>query len=322
MGFFDDLQMGLGLKEKTDDYKERTANTIARTRGNAAADKYRSDVGISGSPQPKSTKMGPPQTTIRPRTRPQTQSGYRSFGDAFDGGGERMAGARFARGNVSMFDKNGDGYISEAEFQNAETEFPDIYQKQVMGGIPALSNFSGARPRGSYAQERNLGPQGTNIGTSGLANYAAGAGALGGILRGGRPNRMMMANPNMPRGAMFTPENVQRYSANPVYGQSPLRNLPLGLGPGIDMLASGAAFSDDPQKRFNSLLQRGYTPEQAAEYLRKTDQNLGKPPTDYSQYGTQPTKPLSPIPVGMNMGGLMALRDYNMGMQMGMGQSV
>jgi len=26
--------------------------------------------------------------------------------------------------------------------------------------------------------------------------------------------------------------------------------------------------------------------------------------------------------VGMNMGGLMALRDYNMGMQMGMGQSV
>jgi hypothetical protein len=320
MGFFDDLQMGLGLKEKTDDYKERTANTIARTRGNAAADKYRSDVGISGSPQPKSTTMGPPQTTIRPRSRPQPQTGYTSIRDMFDGGGPGRSGARFSSRDTGAYDTNNDGYVSEAEYSAAERNFSNFNDTQ--GGIAALSNFSGARPSGSYARERNLGPQGTNIGTSGLANYAAGAGALGGILRGGRPNRMMMANPNMPRGAMFTPENVQQYSANPVYGQSPLRNLPLGLGPGIDMLASGAAFSDDPQKRFNSLLQRGYTPEQAAEYLRKTDQNLGKPPTDYSQYGTQPTKPLSPIPVGMNMGGLMALRDYNMGMQMGMGQSV
>jgi len=319
MGFFDDLQMGLGLKEKTDDYKKRTANTIARTRGSAAADRYRSDVGISGSPQPKSTTMGPPQTTIRPRSRPQPQTRYTGFKDMFDGGGPGRSGARFSTGDTGSYDTNKDGYISEAEYKAAERN-PNFSQTQ--GGIAALSNFSGARPSGSYARERNLGPQGTNIGTSGLANYAAGAGALGGILRGGRPNRMMMANPNMPRGAMFTPENVQQYSANPVYGQSPLRNLPLGLGQGIDMLASGAAFSDDPQKRFNSLLQRGYTPEQAAEYLRKTDQNLGRPPTDYSQYGTQPTNPLSPIPVGMNMGGLMALRDYNMGMQMGMGQSI
>lgn len=304
-------------------YEEHEA--LAGNRGN---DAYRLAAGATRnrllgaqqpSAQPKSTTMGPPQTTIRPQLRPQPQTRYTGIRDMFDGGGPGRSGARFSSRDTGAYDTNKDGYISEAEYKAAEGN-PNFSQTQ--GGIAALSNFSGARPSGSYARERNLGPQGTNIGTSGLASYAAGAGALGGILRGGRPNRMMMANPNMPRGAMFTPENVQQYSANPVYGQSPLRNLPLGLGPGIDMLASGSAFSDDPQQRFNSLLQRGYTPEQAAEYLRKTDQNLGKPATDYSQYGTKATQPLSPVPVGMNMGGLMALRDYNMGMQMGMGQSV
>lgn len=195
-------------------------------------------------------------------------SGYRGFRDRLDGGGQRMAGARFARGDVSMFDKDGDGYISELEFQSAETEFPDIYQKQVMGGIPSLSNRVGARPLGSYEQERNLGQGGTNIGTSGIANYVAGGGMFG-TLFGGGPNRLQQAMPNMRPDQQFT---------------------------------------------YKNLTDSGMTHQQAMEFLGFP---AAPPPRNYS-----PPPMLRPPTVGMNMGGLMALRDYNMGMQMGMGQSV
>ena len=214
------------------------------------------------------------------RSQPRPSSdGYKGFRDRFDGGGQRMAGARFARGDVSMFDKDGDGYISELEFQSAETEFPDIYQKQVMGGIPSLSNMVGARPLGSYEQERNLGQDGTNIGTSGIANYVAGGGMFGPLF-GGAPNRLQQAMPNMRPDQQFT---------------------------------------------YKNLTDSGMTHQQAMEFLGFP---AAPPPRKYSPrpmlrptpiYGP-PTTPQTVV--GYNMGGLMALRDYNMGMQMGMGQSV
>jgi len=203
-------------------------------------------------------------------------SGYKSIGDRFDGGGQRMAGARFARGDVSMFDKDGDGYISELEFQSAETEFPDIYQKQVMGGIPSLSNRIGARPRGSYEQERNLGQDGTNIGTSGIADYVAGGGMFGPMLFGG-PTRMQRAMPNMDQGKQFT---------------------------------------------YQSLIGSGMSHEQAMEFLGMPMPSSNRPysPRPVLRPSGPPQIPATPRP--FNMGGLLALRDYNMGMQMGMGQSV
>jgi len=120
--------------------------------------------------------------------------------DNFDGGGKNMAGARFARGDVSMFDTNNDKYISETEFQNAEVAFPDIYQSQVAGGIPALSNVIGARPYGSYAQEESLGNQGTNIGTTGIAGLLTNGGITGAILNQLRGRNMGAVNPNLPLG--------------------------------------------------------------------------------------------------------------------------
>lgn len=202
--------------------------------------------------------------------------GYSGVRDRFDGGGQRMAGARFARGDVSMFDKDGDGYISELEFQSAEKEFPDVYQKQVMGGIPSLSNRIGARPLGSYGQERSLGQDGTNIGTSGIADYVAGGGMFGPMLFGG-PTRMQRAMPNMDQGKQFT---------------------------------------------YQSLIGSGMSHDQAMEFLGFP---AAPPPRDYSprpmlRPSGPPQIPATPRP--FNMGGLLALRDYNMGMQMGMGQSV
>jgi len=46
MSFFDDISMGLGLKDKDDAYRERTAETISRNQGSEAADRYREQQGI------------------------------------------------------------------------------------------------------------------------------------------------------------------------------------------------------------------------------------------------------------------------------------
>lgn len=44
MGFFDDLAMGLGLKEKDQDYYDRTAATIERNQGSGAAASYKKSI--------------------------------------------------------------------------------------------------------------------------------------------------------------------------------------------------------------------------------------------------------------------------------------
>jgi hypothetical protein len=206
--------------------------------------------------------------------------GYKNLKDLFDGGGPGRSGARFSTGDTGAYDTDKDGYISEAEYAAAEANNPNFASTQ--GGIAALSNYIGARPRGSYGRERALGPQGTNIGTSGIANYVAGGGMFGSILGGG-PNKLQQAYPGMDQGMMFTMQN---------------------------------------------LINSGMTPEQAREYIGAT--NTGgyspKPPKPKPMYGggsgsISPMVPTNP-PMLMNMGGLMALRDYNMGRQMGMGQSV
>jgi len=185
-------------------------------------------------------------------------SGYTSLRDMFDGGGPGRSGARFSNRDTGTYDTNKDNYVSEAEYAAAEANNPNF--RDTQGGIAALSNMSGARPRGSYGRERALGPQGTNIGTSGIANYVAKGGMFGPMLFGG-PTRFQQAYPGMDKGMAFTVQN---------------------------------------------LMQAGMTEEQAMQYI-----------------GANNTGGYSPVPqLKMNMGGLMALRDYNMGMQMGMGQSV
>ena len=49
MSFFDDISMGLGLKDKDDAYRQRTAETIRRNQGSEAADRYRESQGIGAA---------------------------------------------------------------------------------------------------------------------------------------------------------------------------------------------------------------------------------------------------------------------------------
>ena len=200
-------------------------------------------------------------------------SGYIDLTDFGDGGGPGRSGARFSSRDTGAYDTNNDGYISEAEYKAAESR-PDFSRTQ--GGIAAISNFLGARPRGSYGRERTLGQDGTNIGTSGIADYVAGGGMFGPMLFGG-PTRMQRAMPNMDQGKQFT---------------------------------------------YQSLIGSGMSHEQAMQFLGLP---AAPPPRDYSprpmlRPSGPPQIPATPRP--FNMGGLLALRDYNMGMQMGMGQSV
>ena len=139
-----------------------------------------------------------------------TAPSYTGIRDMFDGGGPGRSGSRFFMRDTALLDENNDGYISEAESEAYKDDNPDAYRRAV-GGIGAISNFSGARPRGSYAQERSLGPAGTNIGTSGIANYITGGGPIGALF-GGRnrpPNTMQRALPQMDANQRFTFENLK-----------------------------------------------------------------------------------------------------------------
>ena len=130
--------------------------------------------------------------------------------DMFDGGGPGRSGSRFFMRDTALLDENNDGYISEAESEAYKAEDRPAYNRAV-GGIGAVSNFSGARPRGSYAQERDLGPRGTNIGTSGIANYITGGGPLGALFGGGKPNTMQRAQPQMDVNQRFTYDNLRKF---------------------------------------------------------------------------------------------------------------
>ena len=209
MGFFqnlaNDLAMGLGGMAKTKDFEARTARTIARNEGF-------NDVSQSQRASDYMAQRGVTQADIGNPNK-STAPGYTSLRDRFDGGGMGMSGARFSRGDVSSFDKDGDNYISEQEYLAAKDNQPTLFETSTMRGIPSLSNrFVGARPLGSYAQERDLlqntGVPGTNIGTSGPADYLMGGGFIGNMLRGGRPSRMQLANPLVARDARLTAEAV------------------------------------------------------------------------------------------------------------------
>ena len=217
----DDLAMGFGGKERTKDFEARTARTIARQDGF-------SDVGQSKRASDYMAQKGISQADLG-NMAASTAPRYTSIRDRFDGGGMGMSGARFSRGDVSSFDKDGDNYISEQEYLAAKDNQPTLFETSTMRGIPALSNrLVGARPLGSYAQERNLlqntGVPGTNIGTSGPADLLMGGGFLGNMLRGGRPSTKQLANPDLPRDAQLTEKAVLAAQENP-----PPRRNPLGF---------------------------------------------------------------------------------------------
>ncbi len=132
---------------------------------------------------------------------------YKDLKDLGDGGGPGRSGSRFFMRDTAILDENNDGYISEEEAITFQNKDRGAYNKAV-GGIGAVSNALGIRPLGSYENERTRGPRGTNIGTSGLANYFAGGGPFGALFGGGKPNTMQRALPQMDVNQQFTLQNL------------------------------------------------------------------------------------------------------------------
>ena len=103
MGLFDDISYGLGIsKDKPAGYDERTANSIEKNQGSAAADRYREEKGIrgaGGSPMGQDTSLPPPRELVSYGPKPDffrdtnldRRIGYRdlfSFGQPLEPFGE------------------------------------------------------------------------------------------------------------------------------------------------------------------------------------------------------------------------------------------
>ena len=88
-GILNDLAMGFGLKERDQDYYERTARTIGRNQGSGqAAGRYYDRMAAQGFPA-----YGGPLAFIGSGAGPR---------DFFDGGGLGRSGDRFVGGGMSM----------------------------------------------------------------------------------------------------------------------------------------------------------------------------------------------------------------------------
>lgn len=108
MGILDDLSMGLGLKDRDDDYYERTAQTLGRTQGAGREATYRQSRAFKGKPKRagllsfmgggnnQSNNTG--GSNILPR-----MFGYRDRADMTDGGGKYASGGLYqGAGGYSM----------------------------------------------------------------------------------------------------------------------------------------------------------------------------------------------------------------------------
>ena len=90
MGILDDLSMGLGLKDRDDDYYERTARTLGRTQGEAREAQYRRSRGFG-------------QLGRQGLLSGSGMGGYRDTRDMFDGGGPMARGGRYEGGGLISF---------------------------------------------------------------------------------------------------------------------------------------------------------------------------------------------------------------------------
>ena len=91
MGLLDDLSMGLGLKDRDEDYYSRTEETIRKNRGKRAADRYRKQINAAGEPVRSGILAG------------FNFGEYRDVNDMFDGGGPMASGGSYQGGGLLSF---------------------------------------------------------------------------------------------------------------------------------------------------------------------------------------------------------------------------
>jgi len=135
-GILNDLAMGFGLKERDQDYYERTARTIGRNQGSGqAAGRYYDRMAAQGFPA-----YGGPLAFIGSGAGPR---------DFFDGGGLGRSGDRFVGGGMSML-------------ANALGIRPMGYQQRAIDAAVADASRSvGSMPQAPAAPAGNGQPETT-----------------------------------------------------------------------------------------------------------------------------------------------------------------
>lgn len=99
MGLLDDIQKGLGFKDRDKDYYDRTAKSIGRQRGGAAEARYRDTTGLSSG-----GNIGSPGMPQRGGLLSGMRFGeYRDMNDMFDGGGPMASGGQYEGGGLLSF---------------------------------------------------------------------------------------------------------------------------------------------------------------------------------------------------------------------------
>lgn len=158
MGLLDDLSMGLGLKERDDDYYERTANTLARTQGEGRARQYRQSSGFGqtgrrgllsgfgGGSDGGSSSQSDGDRLFLARL-----LGYRDYEDMFDRGGRYASGGMYqGAGGYSLLANLGHA-LSGQEF-GERTPYEKIKAeasvKSTNGAVPEATRnaISSLRP--------------------------------------------------------------------------------------------------------------------------------------------------------------------------------
>ena len=192
MGLFDDISYGLGISDsKPSGYDQRTANTIEKNQGSAAADRYRDEKGIgSGSFSSPSDELGGASYTPLPA--PTTLTSYGPKPDFFrDSNLDRRIGYRdlFSFGQPLEPFGEGDDRVTQ--------EMIDAYnQRTAFAKARADKDFMGT---GLTQQEYARGQQyGFTTGEDGQMSVSSGD-------RGPAPT---ITDPNAPNSTDFNPNNA------------------------------------------------------------------------------------------------------------------
>jgi hypothetical protein len=197
MGLFDDISYGLGISDsKPSGYDERTANSIEKNQGSAAADRYRDEKGIgSGSFSSPSDELGGASYTPLPA--PTTLASYGPKPDFFrDSNLDRRIGYRdlFSFGQPLEPFGEGDDRVTQ--------EMIDAYnQRTAFAKARADQDFMGTGlTQQQYAQGQQYG-------------FKRGADGQMSVSSGDRGPAPTITDPNAPdatdpESTIFNPNNA------------------------------------------------------------------------------------------------------------------
>lgn len=239
MGLLDDLAMGLGLKDRDDDYYERTARTIGRTQGDAREAQYRRSSGFGESGRQGLLSGG-------------GMGGYRDINDMFDGGGPMARGGRFEGGGLISFlanllnaaagrdmgEKVGYGAPMEATMKpkarmmptpSSQQDFPN-YAPPSVSSMPQRSFPNYAPP--SVSPSGVMPPSVSSIPQQDFPNYAPPSVSPSGVIPPMSQNMMESgARPIRPM-----PEALPANLAMPISSSKPFPPASQEIGPSIQQL--------------------------------------------------------------------------------------